>query len=87
MNDKKQLYAISIVTGEIFTIEESDLKLLYPYQIPLKSKPKSNCKCYGRGYTSINTTTRLHYLCPCITKCTMDGYKPRELSIEMPRIK
>jgi hypothetical protein len=84
--ENKKLYAISIVTGEIFTIEESDVKLLYNYQIPLKTRPKGNCKkCYGRGYVGTDSSTKLYLLCPCITKCTIDGYSSREITIEMPR--
>lgn len=80
------LYAISIVTGEIFKIEKEDLKILYNYQIPLKSKPKGSCKkCYGRGYTSRDPKNGLHLLCRCISKCTMDGYNSSSLTIEMPR--
>jgi len=78
MNNK--LYAISIITGQIFTIEKEDIKLLYNYQIPLKSKPNHRCKrCYGRGYSSIDTKNGLHHLCSCISKCLMDDYKLSQL--------
>ena len=80
------MYAISIVTGETFKIEQEDLPLLYNHQIPLKSKPKSNCKrCYGRGFTGIDDRNKLHILCSCISKCLADGYTPSKLTIELPR--
>ena len=82
-----QLYAISIITGQIFPIEKEDLKLLYNYHIPLKSKPNCRCKkCYGRGYTSIDSKNGLHHICSCISKCIMDGYQAKELKIVMPRM-
>lgn len=85
-DEPKKMYAISIVTGEIFPIEEADVKLLFSYQIPLKTKPKSGCKkCYGRGYISIDSQTKLHHLCSCTTKCVADNYHAHALTIEMPR--
>lgn len=81
----EKLYAISIVTGEYFPIEQEDVKVLYSYQIPLKSKPRSGCnKCYGRGYVSVDAKNGLHHLCTCLK--VMDGYKAKELLIEMPRL-
>ena len=81
------LYAISIITGEIFKIEEDDVKTLFKYQIPLKKKPNQSCKkCYGRGWVSTDPKNGLHYLCKCIEKCFMDGFKPTEITIELPHI-
>ncbi len=82
-----KLYAISIVTGDIFTIEEDDIKTLYNYQIPLKKKPSHSCKkCFGRGYNGIDPKNGLHYLCYCIEKCFLPDYKLKPLMIEMPRL-
>jgi hypothetical protein len=83
-----KLYAISVVTGQVFPIEEEDVKTLYNYQIPLKKIPSHNCKkCYGRGYIGTDPKNGLHYLCNCIGKCIMDGYDPtKQLQIEMPRM-
>lgn len=81
-----KLYAISIVTGETFTIQEDDVNTLFKYQMPLKSLPKSSCKhCYGRGWTSIDGVSGLHNLCKCVDKCFMDGFKITGMVIEMPR--
>lgn len=83
----EKLYAISIVTGEVFQIEKEDVKLLYNYQIPLKAKPKSNCRqCYGRGYTGRDSKNHLYILCSCVSKCIMDGYNPTKLMVELPRM-
>ena len=80
-----ELYAISIVTGDTFKIQEDDK--LFDYQFPLKSKPKSSCKrCFGRGYTGTDPKNGLHHLCKCIDKCLLAGYKISELNIAMPRL-
>lgn len=75
MQDENILYAISVITGEVFTIQPDDIKLLFEYQIPLKHKPNDSChKCYGRGYVSRDVKTGLHYLCPCLKKHICDEY-------------
>lgn len=82
----EQLYAISIVTGEIFKIHEDDLKTLYSYQIPLKSKIPSGCKkCYGRGHIGTDSKNGLYLICSCVKRYFMDGYNPKDLVIELPR--
>jgi|LakMenE18May11ns_1017448.scaffolds.fasta_scaffold9532599_2 hypothetical protein len=82
-----QLYAISIVTGDTFKIQQDDVPTLFKYQIPLKKLPKSSCnKCFGRGWESIDPQNGLHHLCKCTTKSFMDGFKISEMVIEMPRL-
>jgi hypothetical protein len=41
----------SLISGEIYTIREDEIKNLDEFQIPLKEQPKQSCrKCYGRLY-------------------------------------
>jgi hypothetical protein len=82
----EKLYAFSIVTGQVFDIEQEDIETLYTYQVPLKQKPKANCKkCYGRGYVDRTSQTKMYNMCPCLSTRIADGYTPSKLSIEMPR--
>ena len=86
VNKDDKLWAISIITGQIFPIQKEDVPLLFQYQIPLKALPKSNCKkCHSRGWTHL-TENKLHSICPCLAKRFMDGYIPQELSIPLPRM-
>jgi hypothetical protein len=81
-----KLWAISIVTGEIFSIMEEDIPVLFNYQIPLKKIPNHNCnKCYGRGWTCRDSQNNLHVLCKCVSKCITDDYKISEKGIVMPK--
>jgi len=83
-NDK--LYAFSIITGQVFPIQEDDKPLLYSYQIPLTTKPKSNCKkCYGRGYTGIDSKTKFHIMCTCTSKHILAGFDTSNISIPTMR--
>ena len=82
-----KLYAISIVTGDTFTIIQDDIKMLFDYQIPLESLPKPSCKrCFGRGWSGIDPQNGLHHLCKCVEKCFMKDYKIKPMTIAMPRI-
>jgi hypothetical protein len=58
----------SLFSGEIY---ESEEKLSDPFQILLRQRPNANCKkCFGRLYTSYNTTKKIYELCPrCLKKC------------------
>ena len=81
-----KLYAFSIITGQVFPIEQDDIKLLYSYQIPLTGKPKSNCnKCYGRGYTGIAVKTKFHIMCQCTAKQILEGFDTSSISIPTMR--
>jgi hypothetical protein len=81
-----ELFAFSVITGQVFTIEKDDIKLLYPYQIPITSKPKDSCKkCYGRGYTSIDSKTKFHTMCNCTSKNILEGFDVSNIVIPIPR--
>ena len=64
----------SMVSGEIYHVEEDEVKNLGKDQIPLKEKPKSNCKkCYGRFFTGrhmkrVDNNWVQDYYIPC-PKC------------------
>ena len=61
------------MSGKIYEVEEDEIKNLDDYQIPLNSKPKPNCKCYGRGYKLYNRTQQYYQPCPqCIRKKVFD---------------
>lgn len=77
-----KLYAFSIITGQVFSIQQDDLSLLYSYQIPLTDKPKTGCsKCYGRGYSAIDSKTKFHIMCNCTSKHIMEGFDTSNISI------
>jgi formylmethanofuran dehydrogenase subunit E len=63
----------SLFSGELFSSDET---INDPHQIPLKQRPNSSCKkCYGRFYTSYNTTTKQFIVCPkCLAKCLDENY-------------
>lgn len=61
---KKRKLFLSIISGEIYEIDEDEIKNLDAYQIPLKQRPNSSCKkCYGRGYIGFNIITKSYELC------------------------
>lgn len=77
MKEDLRLY-FSIISGELYHIEEDEIKNLDETQIPLLKKPSSSCKkCYGRFYVgqqAYNTPSGWkngYYLpCPkCAKKC------------------
>jgi len=82
-----KLYAFSVITGQVFPIESDEIKLLFKYQIPVTGKPKSSCKkCYGRGFTEIDTKTKFHIMCRCLSKQIMQGYDVTNIVIPLPRL-
>lgn len=65
----KNLIVYSVFSGCIFEMPEIDSKILDVTQIPLKQYPKKNCnKCYGRYYTSRDTSNFAYYACNCVRK-------------------
>ena len=83
---KNKLYAFSVITGQIFDIDEDDIKTLFNYQIPITEKSNPSCKrCFGRGYTGIDTNTKFHYMCSCTSKNIMKGYNASEIVISTPK--
>lgn len=65
----------SLTSGEIYNIAEDEVKNLDKNQIPLKNRPKDNCKkCYGRMYESKHLRKEsegwvFDYYTPC-SKCS-----------------
>ena len=70
MSNNLKLY-FSMISGDIYYIEEDEVKILDNTQIPLIKKPDSNCKkCYGRFYIGFETIKKYYMPCPrCMKKC------------------
>lgn len=74
MNKELKCY-FSLISGEIYYVEPDEVKNLDSAQIPLKSKPKCNCKtCYGRFYVGkhskmVGNNWQHDYYIPC-PKCS-----------------
>lgn len=69
---KKKLQVVfSFVSGEVFEVEEDEVKNLEKYQIALKKRPLSHCKkCYGRGHLGFNLKTNVYLPClRCMRAC------------------
>ena len=77
MKDLKLIF--SLMTGEVYTVEEDEVKNLDQHQVPLKKPFPKNCKkCYGRGYIGyqckktkggIIPTAHLALCMSCLSKC------------------
>ena len=84
---KNKLYAFSVITGQVFPIQEDDIKILFNYQIPITELPNPKCKrCYGRGYTGTDTKTKFHHMCQCTSKNIMEGYNTPNIVIPTPKV-
>jgi hypothetical protein len=71
----------SLFSGIIYEVLDCEAKNLDEGQIPLKSRPKPNCKCYGRGYSHIDPKRGIYPLCPCMKKHIADGYQPAPIKL------
>ena len=83
----KKLY-FSLLSGEIYEIEEDEVKNLDKYQIPLLSRPRHSCrKCYGRLYTGYNATLKVFQICqPCVDRhVDFKSLPAEEFQIETPK--
>lgn len=69
MNELKLYF--SLISGDIYHVEEDEVKNLDANQIPLHKKPNSNCKkCYGRFYMGYDPNKKYYIPCPkCLNKC------------------
>lgn len=87
MQNKEFKYYYSVVTGQVVKILADEIKLLEVYQIPLLKKPNTSCKkCYGRGYTGINSQNNLYSPCNCILKIIDHSlFTNKEISFFMPK--
>ena len=71
MNKK---WFFSLISGELYQIDEDEAKLLDDYQIALKCRPPTKCdKCYGRFFTSYYVTGRYYEVCKKCAKKTVDS--------------
>lgn len=61
----------SMITGEFLDVLEDEIDTLTPFQVRIKTMPKSNCKvCFGRMYSGKNLNTNLYVPCnKCKKKC------------------
>ena len=67
---KEKKWFFSIFSGEIYQIDEEDIKNLDTFQIPLIKKPDNKCKkCYGRMHIGYNLTHKNYDVCnKCLRK-------------------
>jgi len=70
MSANLKLY-FSLISGELYYIEEDEVKNQEDTQIPLLKKPDSKCKqCYGRFYIGKEVNKNYYVPCPrCSRKC------------------
>lgn len=61
----------SLITGNIFQINEDEIKSLDINQLLLINRPKNNCKkCFGRFHVGKNLTSGFYTICPkCAIRC------------------
>lgn len=83
--EKKWIF--SLVSGELFQIEEDEIKTLFNYQLPLLKKPSGSCdKCYGRGYKGIESRQGFYIPCMCVLKnVDKSNIKGEHIDLHMPR--
>ena len=83
--EKKLKLFFSMLSGEIYQIEEDEVKNLDQFQIPLKQRPNPSCKkCYGRGWIHHNITHRVYEMCRrCARKC-IDFDSLKSTKVEIP---
>jgi hypothetical protein len=83
----KKLFVFSVITGEVYPIEQEDVKTLFKYQIPLTDKPRSSCnRCYGRGYAGVDPTTKFYQICSCMSRKISPDCDITNIVVEMPRV-
>jgi len=85
--DELKLF-FSLISGDMYYVEEDEVKNLDKSQVPLKKKPSSSCKkCYGRFYIGLETKSKSYVPCPkCISKCVdWSALKDENITIETPK--
>jgi len=91
MPDNLKLY-FSLVSGEMYYIEEDEVKNVKQTEIPLIAKPSDKCnKCYGRFYEGRHANLRAgkwqhDFYVPC-TRCSKklvdwENLSDKDISIE-----
>ena len=85
---EKKIHIFSVVSGELFTVLESEVKNLDDHQVPLLKPPRSSCKhCYGRGYKGKDINTKMYVICNCIINhIDFERYNKDEVVAEIPKI-
>ena len=77
----------SLISGDMYYIEDDEINNLDKQQVPLTRKPDSNCKkCYGRFHTGFETIKKYYIPCPkCMRKCVdWEALKESEITVEAP---
>lgn len=69
MMTKEKLIFYSLLSGEVYEIEEDEVENLDQFQVPLLKKPKESCKkCWGRGYIGYDSIRKYYPMCRCVMK-------------------
>lgn len=69
MIENKKIIYYSLLSGEIYEIEEDEIDNLDQFQIPLLKKPRRGCrKCWERGYIGYDPIKKYYPMCSCIIK-------------------
>lgn len=70
-NNKKWFF--SLFSGELYQVNESEIKFLDGFQIPLKDKPSERCsKCRGKFRTEYYITEKRWFFCKRCAKKLVD---------------
>jgi len=88
MNPKNLKLLFSLITGDMFYVEEDELRNFATSHVILKEKPNGSCKkCYGRFYIGKEVHKNYYIPCPrCIKKyADWDAMKSDSLMVEQPR--
>lgn len=86
MANKLKLF-FSMLTGDMFYVEEDEVKNLDKHHIPLKQKPKGCKRCHDRFHEGYDIIHKYYLPCTkCMRKCAdWDNIKGDEVTIERPK--
>jgi len=96
VNEKPDLKLyFSLATGDMYYVQEDEVKHLDESQVPLLKKPSRKCnKCFGRFYIGQHHklvdgkwVPDYYMMCPnCMIKCVdFEAIKDKELKVYTPR--
>lgn len=60
------------MSGEIYEVDEADIKNIDGFQIPLKERPRSCRKCHGYFYIHYSLSQKCYIICPRCAKKYID---------------
>jgi len=86
MNELKLYF--SMISGDMYYIEEDEIKNMNSSQLPLIGKPKDNCKkCHGRFHQGYEIHKKYYVPCSKCFKKYIDwsAMKHEDAIIETPR--